>query len=148
MSDSRDSFNTIRAFAWGIVIIGDADTQEIPSLDRDTSIVSSGSAVVILVRHAQDVVDPDDAEFLVEVQCTAGSTSRDDVSFDGDILISSGRLSVGDADHEHTVIVDPGRWRLQIAAEPIEHPERVTVWFSPADTDSIQYRRTADRHSR
>jgi hypothetical protein len=136
MSGSHDSFNTLRAFAWGVVLIGDADTQEIPSPEPDKAIVSSDSAVVMLVRHAQDVVDLDDEAFLVEVQCTAGSTDRDDVSFDGDILISSGRLSIGDADHEDTLIVASGRWRLQIAAEPIQHPERVTVWFSPARTDS------------
>jgi hypothetical protein len=138
VSSSYDSFHTVRAFAWGIVIIGDADTQEILSPERDTAIVSSDSAVVMLVRHAQDVVDPDDEELLVEVHCTAGSTGRDDLTFDGDILVSSGRLSIGDADHEDTLIVAPGPWRLQIAAEPIEHPERVTVWFSPARTDSAQ----------
>jgi hypothetical protein len=136
MSGSNDSFNTLRAFAWGIVLIGEADTQDIPSPERDKAIVSSDSAVVVLVRHAQDVVDLDDEEFLVEVRCTAGSTDRDDVSFDGDILISSGRLSIGDADHEDTLIVAPGRWRLQVAAEPMQRPERVAVWFSPARTGS------------
>jgi len=129
---SRDVLNTKRAFAWGIVIIGDADTQDIPSPNRDNTIVSSESAVVAMVRHAQDVVNPEDDEFLVEVQCSAGVAGRDEVSFDGDIFISSGRISVGDADHEDNVSVEPGRWRLQIAVEPIEHPERVKVWFSPA----------------
>lgn len=122
----------MRAFAWGIVIIGDADTQEIPSPDRDNAIVSSDSAVVVQVRHAQDVADPDDSEFLVEVRCTEGSTDRIGMSFDGDILIPSGRLSIGDADHEDTIIVTPGRWRLQVDTQPVERPERVSLWFSPA----------------
>lgn len=126
----------MRAFAWGIVIIGDADTREFPSLDRDNVIVSSDSAIVVPVRHAQDVANPDDSEFLVELECTEGSTGRDDVSFDGSILIRSGRLSIGDADHEDTMIVTPGRWRVQVDTQPIEHPEHVSVWFSPADDES------------
>ena len=68
MSGLRDSFNTIRAFGWGIVIVGDSDTQEIPAPDRDKPIVSSDSAVVILVRHAQDVVEPDDEEWITLLQ--------------------------------------------------------------------------------
>lgn len=137
MPGSRELLNTTRAFAWGIVIIGDADTQDIPSPDRDNAIVASDSTVVAKVRHAQDVLNPQDEEFLVEVQCTAGEADRADVSFDGDIDVASGRISVGDADHEDRLIVEPGRWRLQIAVEPIDHPERVQVWFSRSVGNSI-----------
>ncbi len=137
MSGSRELLNTTRAFAWGIVIIGDADTQDIPSPELGNAIVASDSAVVAKVRHAQDVVNPEDDEFLVEVQCTAGEANRDDLSFDGAILVSSGRISVGDADHEDKLLVEAGRWRLQIAVEPIDHPERVQVWFSRSIGHSI-----------
>lgn len=132
VTDSAGSLNTTRAFEWGIVLVGDSESTDIPALDRDAAIRSSDTAVVVAVRHAQDIANSDEGQFLVEVSCVSGLAGRDDLAFDGHVLVSSGRLSIGDADHQDMLLVPPGRWRLQIATGPSAHSERVAVWFSPA----------------
>ena len=111
--------------------MGDAESDDIPSLQPGSWIASADSTVVIRVRHAQDVANVDDSEFMVGVRVAADS--GDTVGVEATVAVPSGRLSVGDADAADVVNLRPGRWRLRIEVAPDDLPERVTVWLSPID---------------
>jgi hypothetical protein len=65
------------------------------------------------------------------VLVTASSSSIA-LSFDGVIEVPSGRITLGDADDVEELEVTPGRWRVQVAAEPGDHPEQVDIWITSA----------------
>lgn len=48
-------FATERAFNWGVLMISDSDSQGVPELSPGSSFATSRNALVIVVRHAQDV---------------------------------------------------------------------------------------------
>lgn len=131
MSEEIKELTATRSFAWGVLIVGDAERHDIPSLEPSNPIAVAVSAVVVRVRHAQDVTDIDDSEFLVDVRVAADSGDHDGV--EAIVAVPSGRLSVGDASIADVVNLRPGRWRLRIEVEPDDLPERVTVWLSPID---------------
>jgi hypothetical protein len=118
-----------RSFAWGVLVVGDAESHDIPPLEPLKTIAATDSTVVIRVRHAQDVTDIDDSEFLVNVRVAADSGHGEGV--EATVAVPSGRLSVGDANAADIVNLRPGRWRLRIEVEPDDVPERVAVWLSP-----------------
>jgi hypothetical protein len=39
----------------------------------------------------------------------------------------------GDADGVEELQVMPGRWRVQVAAEPEDYPEHVSIWITSSD---------------
>ena len=132
-----------RAFGWGVLFIGDAEA-DIVEVEPD-SVITWGredQTVAVLVRHAQDVDDEvldalhdddevPDAEVAVSVHW--GPLVDGKPVDEGVIAVHSGRVSVGDADHENSFSVAPGRWHVQIGLEPIQHAERIDVWLSRAD---------------
>lgn len=126
-----------RPFHWGVLLIGDPETADIPERGPEGAIVSSGAVVVVPVRHAQDVEfsGRDDEEippFVVSVCCLRGVAQSQELSFDGVVDLPSGLMSIGDADTEEILTLTPGTYRLQIEVHPSDHPERVHVWYSPA----------------
>ena len=118
-----------RSFAWGVLVVGDAESHDIPPLEPLRTIAATDSTVVIRVRHAQDVTDIEDSEFLVNLRVAADSGHGEGVV--ATVAVPSGRLSVGDANAADIVNLRPGRWRLRIEVEPDDVPERVAVWLSP-----------------
>jgi hypothetical protein len=54
-TESNDQMESRRPLNWGIVLIGDRDTRDIPVREPDESIASNPALVVVPVRHAQDV---------------------------------------------------------------------------------------------
>jgi hypothetical protein len=109
-------FSTRRPFAWGVLVVGDVNSRDIPALKPGENIAATSSTVVVRVRHAQDVADIDDSEFAVSVRVatgTSGGTGHEAV-----ITVTSGQLSVGDANTADLVKLQPGMWRLSIVAEP------------------------------
>jgi hypothetical protein len=131
--DGSDRLDIRRPFQWGILIIADPRASALPELVGGEAVVASDSAVIVGVRHAQDVDDLDDTDFEVAVSCAPGPVERGSaLAFDGVLTVQSGRLDVGDANHWDALLVSPGRWRIQIETDPAEHPERLTVWLTPA----------------
>lgn len=119
---------TKRSFAWGVLMVGDAESSDIPTIPVGATVASTATTVVLAVRHAQDVDDVDQSEFLVEVRCALGAGDADCIY--ASIAVPSGRLAVGDADHVDVVRVRPGPVRLRIEVEPEDMPERVAVWLA------------------
>jgi hypothetical protein len=119
---------TKRSFAWGVLIVGDAESSDIPTLPVGATVASTTTTVALAVRHAQDLDDVDESEFLVEVRCALGAGDADCIR--ESIAVPSGRLSVGDADHVDVMRVGPGRVHLHIDVEPEDMPERVTLWLA------------------
>jgi hypothetical protein len=129
-------WHTKRPFSWGLVLLLDRDTSEIPQL-TDSVVSQSTGGMAVKVLHAQDVdlsgLGADDivppAE--VEVEIHIGADAPGDVPFSGTIDVPSGVLTVGDADQEHALDLGAGRWAVQVDCEPPEHAERVRVWLRP-----------------
>jgi hypothetical protein len=137
INESEGRLEFRRPFQWGILLVGDPESKDIPELGRDGATASNSALVGVPVRHAQDVEfsGGDDEEippFLVSVSCSAGVAHGQELSFDGVISLPSGLMSIGDADREETLALTPGTYRLQIEGDPGDHPERVHVWYSPA----------------
>lgn len=112
--------------------MGDAEWADLPSRVGDEPVIASPSVVVVVVRHASDVDHLDDGEFKVGLQVRSGAEAVMPC-FEGTILLGSGRLSIGDVDHEDVLPVAPGRYRLQIETAPADHPEHVTIWLTPTN---------------
>ena len=126
-----------RPFYWGVALIGDPEAIGVPDLGPEQSIGSSAAVVVVPVRHAQDsgMADEDGdgvAPFEVSIRCSSEVAEVQDLQFDGTVSLPSGQLSFGDADAETIVPLPPGDYRLQITIVPVDHAERVHVWYSPA----------------
>jgi hypothetical protein len=113
----------------GVLIVRDAESHDNPTLAAGATFGTTASSLAIGVRHAQDVAHIAESEFLVQVRCAEGTGDADGI--DASIAVSSGRLTVGDANHEDVVRLDPGRWRVHIEADPPDMPERVVIWLTP-----------------
>ena len=125
-----------RSFGWGIVMVED-EQQRGPPAPEDTVVTSSKTGLTVTVHHAQDVafdgLAPDDPipGFIVAVDCwrtaaPAGTT----VIWEGDLDIPLGRLLIGDAEREDVLELTPGRWHVEVAADPADYPGEVAIWFS------------------
>lgn len=137
IDEPKSTLELHRPFHWGVLLIGDPETADIPNRGPEGAIVSNGALVVVPVRHAQDVEfsgrgDEEIPPFVVSVRCSPGVSQSQEMGFDGVIDLPSGLMSIGDADTEEVLTLTPGRYRLQIEVHPNDHPERVHVWYSPA----------------
>jgi hypothetical protein len=138
MSAAERAFVLRRSFGWGILIVSDPLTTAWPELGD--GIVGNEAGVVIPVRHAQDVDVRDDlpAEALVppaevEVECFVNGLAHDEeVAYDGHLVLSEGRVLLGDADACYELRVAPGRWRVQVALDVPQFSEHVRIWFTAA----------------
>ena len=72
------------------------------------------------------------APFEVSIRCSPRVAEVQDLQFDDTVSLPSGQLSIGDVDAETMVPLLPENYRLQITIVPVDHAERVHVWYSPA----------------
>lgn len=127
-----------RPFNWGVLLVSDQFTDDIPGSSQ-TGFSVSQQALAIAVRHAQDVdyddldLEPDDVvpPTQVRVRVLEGRCPQP-TDFDCQIAVPSGKLSIGDAEHEVLIDVESGTYRIEVALDVAEHPESVEVWWSPA----------------
>jgi hypothetical protein len=68
----------------------------------------------------------------VTVEVRLGDLAETAVHFDGVIEVPSGRITVGDADGEESLLVTPGPWRIQLALAPEDLAEQVDIWITNA----------------
>jgi hypothetical protein len=127
-----------RPFNWGVLFISDSDSAEMPELGPQGEISSNSHGVAVPVRHAQDVeitsqADDVVAPFEVSVRCSSGVSDVRELAFNAVVELSSGLMAIGDAEQEELLRLSPGRYRIQIEADPSFHPEWINVWYSPAD---------------
>lgn len=98
-----------RPWHWGIAIIG-ARGAAIPDSLSDSFVAASPGALVLKVRHAQDIEaevfegDWDWAVATIDVRYAADfASTQDPIVFDGSLHLPDGVLAIGDADSEVTV---------------------------------------------
>lgn len=126
-----------RPFWWGLILLLDRDSTEVPQL-IDAVVSPSRDGLAVKVMHAQDVdlsgFDADEIAPPAEVQVDIhiGEAGPGQVLFTGSIDIPSGVLTVGDAEQEDTLEIGAGRWAVQVDCEPPEYAEQVRVWLRPA----------------
>jgi hypothetical protein len=142
MGTTDDRFNrrfrVHRPFVWGILLIGDSASPGVPATEPGVAVVATRTVVAIGVRHAQDVdFEPADdgqevPQFSVTVEVRLGQLAETAVHFDDVIEVPSGRITVGDADREQSLLVTPGPWRIQLALTPEDQAEKVDVWITKA----------------
>lgn len=132
-SDECDGLAIERAFNWGIVLVSDANSRDIPELPRGSSFAASRDGVVIAVRHAQDVdvvdsdLSPDEVIPPATVSVRVGLGAQERADFSCVLALTSGKLLVGDADHEDIVTVPPGEYTVAVSVDDAHSPERVDV---------------------
>jgi hypothetical protein len=132
------SLHIERAFGLGLLLVMDRDSSEV--LELTSALVSaSSSGLAIKVHHAADVdlagYSDDDVIPLaqVEVDVHVGPGAPSDVLYRGSIDVPSGVVTVGDADREDRLEVEPGQWDVQIICNPAdEHAEKVLIWLQPS----------------
>ncbi len=115
-----------RPFAWGIVMLSDSKTRDIPSSPVASPFAHTPTALFVRVRHAADVefdgADPDEVVPLcsVVVDVRVGEPADSSVDFEGTLQLPSGVLAVGDADGEELLELSPAAYRAQVR---VDHPE-------------------------
>lgn len=117
-------------------MISDEQHWEVPAPDGSV-VTATGSGLLISVHHAQDVNlegladDEPIPGFIVAVDCwRTAAPSGTTVIWEGDLDIPSGRLLIGDAEREDVLELTPGRWHVEVAADPPDYPDEVAIWFS------------------
>ena len=134
---SNRRFRVDRPFSWGILLIGDSASHDVPASESGV-VVATRTVVAVGVRHAQDVdfesadEEQEVSQFSVTVEVRLGQVADTAVQFDSVIEVPSGRITVGDADRDESLLVTPGRWRIQLALTPEDQPEQVDVWITNA----------------
>ncbi|HEY3562411.1 MAG TPA: hypothetical protein VGL05_33325 [Kribbella sp.] len=129
-----DMWQVRRPFWWGLVLLMDRDTPDVPSL-TDSVISQSAEGLAVQVLHAQDV-ELSGAEAgdvippaQVQIEVRIGEPPPAEVLFSGAIDVPSGILTVGDAEQEDALEISPGRWAVQVDCAPPEFAETVRVWL-------------------
>lgn len=126
-----------RPFNWGVLMLSDAGADDVPELGRGSTFATTPHALVVAVRHAQDVdfealdLAPDDVVPPAEVTLRGGPGRHEAEDFRCVLDLPSGELRVGDAEHEDTVSIPPGRYVLSVALDHTDHAEEVDVRWSP-----------------
>lgn len=134
--DDAPSLALKRAFNWGILMLSDANAKDVPELDRNSTFAATPDALVIAVRHAQDVdyevlgLGPDDVVPLVEVSLRLTPGSHEAADFRCVLFVPSGEIRVGDAEHEDARTLAPGHYLFTVAVDDIDHAEDVDVKWS------------------
>lgn len=128
-----------RPFNWGILMFSDAGSEHVPELGQDSTFATTAHALVVAVRHAQDVdfeardLAPDDVIPPAEVTVRGGPGRHEPEAEDCSCVLDlpSGELRVGDAEHEDTVPLPSGRYVLTVTVDHIDHADEVDVRWSP-----------------
>jgi hypothetical protein len=129
------SLHIERAFGWGLLLVMDQDSSDVPELS--TALVSASSTgLAVKVHHAADVdlAGFKDDEVIplaqVEVDVHVGLSAPPDTHYRGSIDVPSGVITLGDADQEDRLDVEPGRWDVQVICIPADgHADKVLMWF-------------------
>jgi hypothetical protein len=124
-----------RPWHWGIVIAS-ASTGQLPDGMGTSLVVANSHAVVVKVRHAQDVDLPafeDDGDWMTAIVHVRSLTEFDQVVgrvlYDGSLSLPDGRLTVGDADHELVVNdLDP-ETLIRVRTLDVEATGLAEVWL-------------------
>ena len=126
-------------FHWGLLTASDpASTGLLPSPHGTHGIGGSDVGLVVPVLHSADVETPEDwpadqpipeATVTVTVLVDEPDEPDDGASpeFEAVLQCPSGRLAVGDPDHERMVVVPRGRVRVRVTRVPAEFAEQVTL---------------------
>ena len=128
-----------RSFGWGVLLLSDADTGDIPVTTEPGPVVATDTAVAICVRDASDVevdgmADAEEVpQVVVNVSVTAGPSPHSPLAFDGVVAVPSGTLLLGDAEHEQALPVGPGTYRVQVWLDDRDHAENVRIALTPTD---------------
>lgn len=129
-----------RPFHWGVVfVMAEESKGDIPEPVPEQVVTANDAGIAILVRPAQDTdeVEGDRIKFAeVEIgirlrDATAESDAHRREVFRGSINLPSGRLNVGDADDETTVMAHRGRNTIVVSVNKDSPPEDVSpdvVW--------------------
>ena len=131
-----------RPWHWGIAVVtGPGQTEDYPEIEPGRPFCSTSGALVIVVRHAQDVEDIDlgFAEATVSIFLHQEEITLDDSNqaVDGGLLSTpEGSLSVGDADMNVVVPAHKGKTQFLIRIEDPSDlsPEHVRVDLWPGVT--------------
>lgn len=115
-------------FPWGLLVVtDDSSTDEIPAWTSDADVVTAtASTVVVRVVH--------DQEGTAEVTVLEGESQDTNlIVFDGVIEVPSGRLRVGDALNDQTLIVpvQPGIHALRIRVNRLLEASQISIDIDP-----------------
>lgn len=125
-----------RPFGWGVLMLGDAQTQDTPLALLTGPVAATPTALAIRVRHAQDVefdgLDDDSVlpSCTVSVAVAAGPSTDADLAFDGVLEVPSGTLLIGDADQKDALDIVPGRYCVQVWLDDADYAEHVRIALS------------------
>ena len=125
-----------RPFGWGIVIVADAESRDIPTATSAEPFTASRTALVVRVRHASDVEfdaldsDQEISQFAVVVKAEVGPRAAIPVDYECVLALPSGRLTIGDADEERILNIGRGEYRVQVALDDAAHAKSVQIWVS------------------
>ena len=126
-----------RPFYWGVVLIGDPEAMGVPDLGPEQSIAAKAAPAVVPVRHAQDsgMADEDGdgvAPFEVSIRCSPGVLKFRTYSSMTPSVCRRASCRLGTPTPRRSSRYHPGDYRLQITIVPVDHAERVHVWYSPS----------------
>lgn len=135
MTTSSD-ITIVRAWQWGIAIIGDS-RGEVPPVEPNSAASIGREAVVLNVRHAQDVVIPDDAadDDVIEATATihvrvlsSAVPSDRPLVCDVTLAVPSGRVSIGDANDEYVIDWAGASVRVVATANELDRTDLDEMW--------------------
>lgn len=133
-----------RPWHWGIVIVS-CPGAALPDGVGNSLVVANSGAVVVKVRHAQDIeaeVFEGDWDWatatvhvrsLVELDSTPGEPL-----YEGELVLPEGRLAVGDADNEVVLNDLDAKTRIRVLASDPQPTGLTEVWIdlSPSGPDT------------
>ena len=119
----------------------DQRSRDVPTERDELGVARSRTGLYFPVRHAQDLdIEHDPGPFRVQVDIVMGIPD-DEVSFEHELEVDSGALTIGDPEGEELIEAPPGRYRVCVGLDEVEHAEYVRIWLSPqrdnqGDTDA------------
>jgi len=121
------------------MIVCDVGDGEMPDLNAQPFAASS-SALIVVVRHAQDVetdgldaLAPDEPvpQAQVAVEVVIVPEPVDAADFQCELVVTTGMIDIGDADHWDTMHLPSGTWLAQVVVIPADAPDHVEIVFTP-----------------
>ena len=129
MAGIGDLIQISRRFNWGILILSNSSTKDLPELDSGP-VAATPTSIVIRVRHAQDITR-DEEPAAVGVVVRAGHMTQGEPDFEAGLDVTVGELTVGDAESEETIVLSSGRYMVQIQLDHPDFAQDVQIWLSP-----------------
>ena len=142
--DEAEPLVWTRSFAWGSVLVHDAEAEFIVPEGLGSGAASASSTVLAVpVLHQQDRATPagwPEDLFLPGAQVDVYVSFRrtppgDVVQFECLLECPSGHLLIGDADEEREVSVVPGRVMVQVGLVADQHADVVVLRLLASEAD-------------